>query len=259
MNTEGVVPRRDVLGGEPEDVRTAAVLAMEDLLDADGPGGKALSRVVRKHRPDIHVDGRVLRYFLKPYFVAGRLALEPRTIVGRTFLRILDSAVGLAFLRELSEFFLAFEGLFDSFRKTAVAMEALLRHEGTTFILVTTPSSSRVSEGALFAEALRARSLRASAVVANRVHPWAIPGAANVPSLEASPGGSVLPKDVLAELRALASREQTRADTEGRYLRQIATRSGLPAIAIPELETDVHDLRSLGAIATWLLPRTVAP
>ena len=248
---------------------THEVMAMEALMSVASdfdlivldtpPASSAIAFLDAPKRVLDFVDGRVLRYFLKPYFVAGRLAIEPKTIVGRTFLRILDSAVGLTFLRELSEFFLAFEGLFDSFRKTAVAMEALLRDEGTTFILVTTPSSSRVSEGALFAEALRTRSLRASAVVANRVHPWAILGALNVPSLEPSAGGSVLPEDVLAELLALASREQARADTEGRYLRQIATKSGLPAVAIPELETDVHDLRSLGTIATWLVPQSVAP
>jgi len=243
---------------------THEVMAMEalmgvasdfDLIVLDTPpASSAIAFLDAPKRVLDFVDGRVLRYFLKPYFVAGRLAFEPKTIVGRTFLRILDSAVGLAFLRELSEFFLAFEGLFDSFRKTAVAMEALLRDQGTTFILVTTPSSSRVSEGALFAQALRARSLRASAVIANRVHPWAIPGAATPPSLEDTKGGSLFAKGVLAELRDLAAREQTRADAEGRYLRQIATKSGLTAMAIPELETDVHDLRSLGQVAAWLYP-----
>ena len=248
---------------------THEVMAMEalmgvaadfDLIVLDTPpASSAIAFLDAPKRVLDFVDGRVLRYFLKPYFVAGRLAIEPRTIVGRTFLRILDSAVGLAFLREPSEFFLAFEGLFDSFRKTAVAMEGMLRDEGTTFILVTTPSSSRVSEGALFADALRERTLRACAVVANRVHPWAIPGASNVPSPAVASGDSVLPEDVFAELQALASRERVRADTEGRYLRQIAATSGLPAIAIPELQTDVHDLRSLGRVATWLVPRSVSP
>jgi anion-transporting ArsA/GET3 family ATPase len=247
---------------------THEVMAMEALLGVAAdfdlivldtpPASSAIAFLDAPTRVLDFVDGRVLRYFLKPYFVAGHLAIEPKTIVGRTFLRVLDSAVGLAFLRDLSEFFLAFEGLFDSFRETAVAMKTLLRDEGTTFILVTTPSSSRVSEGALFAEALRKRSLRACAVIANRVHPWAIPGSRRAPSAETPAGGSVLPEDVRTELRALFAREQTRADAEGRYLRQIATKSGLPAIAIPELETDVHDLRSLGKVAAWLSPENAS-
>ncbi len=239
---------------------THEVMAMEALLGVAGdfdllvldtpPASSALAFLDAPKRVLDFVDGRVLRYFLKPYFVAGRLAIQPKTIVGRTFLHLLDSVVGLQFLRELSEFFLAFEGLFDSFRKTANAMEARLRDEGTAFILVTTPQSSRVSEGAAFAEALRERSLRAAAIVANRVHPWAI----EPPELEGPMGKSLLAQDVLAELTALGEREQGRADRDARHLRQIATKSGLPAIAVPELDSDVHDLRSLRTVASWLCP-----
>lgn len=246
---------------------THEVMAMEalmgvaadfDLIVLDTPpASSALAFLDAPRRVLDFVDGRVLRYFLKPYFVAGRLAIEPRTVVGRTFLRILDSAIGLQFLRELSEFFLAFEGLFDSFRHTATAMEALLKDEGTSFILVTTPASSRVTEGALFAEALRVRSLRAAAIVANRVHPWAIKGALGIPA-STGEGPSLLSPEVRAELQALSAREQARAGSDSRHLRQMAAKSGLSAVAVPELETDVHDLRSLGAVASWLYPDPVA-
>jgi len=246
---------------------THEVMAMEALMEVAGdfdlivldtpPASSALAFLDAPKRVLDFVDGRVLRYFLKPYFVAGRLAIEPRTVVGRTFLRILDSAIGLQFLRDLSEFFLAFEGLFDSFRDTATAMEALLKDEGTSFILVTTPASSRVTEGALFADALRVRDLRAAAIVANRVHPWAIKGAPGVPG---SPGAgpSLLSPEVRAELQGLAGRERARAGSDARHLRQMAAKADLSAVAVPELETDVHDLRSLGAVASWLYPEPVA-
>ena len=245
---------------------THEVMAMEalmgvasdfDLIVLDTPpASSAIAFLDAPKRVLDFVDGRVLRYFLRPYFIAGRLAIEPKTLVGRTFLRILDSAVGLAFLRELSEFFLAFEGLFDSFRRTATAMDALLRAEGTTFILVTTPQTSRVSEGARFAEALLERSLGASAIVANRVHPWAIPRASSAPSLKDHAQATLLDPEVHEELREIARREQTRADSEARHLRQIAAKSRLQAILVPELETDVHDLRSLATIASWLCPES---
>lgn len=246
---------------------THEVMAMEALMEVAGdfdlivldtpPASSALAFLDAPKRVLDFVDGRVLRYFLKPYFVAGRLAIEPRTVVGRTFLRILDSAIGLQFLRELSEFFLAFEGLFDSFRQTATAMEALLKDEGTSFLLVTTPASSRVAEGALFADALRDRSLRAAAIVANRVHPLAVPGALGVPPSPGE-GRGLLSPEVRAELQALLAREQTRAGLDNRHLRQMASKSGLSAVAVPELETDVHDLRSLSAVASWLYPEPVA-
>lgn len=220
-----------------------------DLIVLDTPpASSAIAFLNAPKRVLDFVDGRVLRYFLKPYFVAGRLAVEPKTIIGRTFLRILDSAVGLRFLRDLSEFFLAFEGLFDSFRQTATAMDALLRSEGASFVLVTTPSSSRVDEGVAFERALRERSLHAAAIVANRVHPWAMAA----PALSLTERKSLLPKGVREELLALAAREQARADADARHLRQLAARSGLPAVSVPELDADVHDLRSLGVVAAWL-------
>lgn len=239
---------------------THEVMAMEALMGVSDdfdlivldtpPASSALAFLDAPKRVLDFVDGRVLRYFLKPYFVAGRLAVEPRTIVGRTFLRILDSAVGLQFLRELSEFFLAFEGLFDSFRDTATAMEARLRADDTSFVLVATPSTSRVDEAVAFAEALRARSLRPAAILANRVHPWAL----EAPVLDGRESESALAPDVRDELMKLARREQKRAAAEARHLKHIASRSGLAMLPVPELETDVHDLRSLGVVASYLSP-----
>lgn len=248
---------------------THEVMAMEALLSvADDfdlvvldtpPASSALAFLDAPKRVLDFVDSRVLRYFLKPYFVAGRLAIEPRTIVGRTLLRILDSAVGLQFLRDLSEFFLAFEGLFESFRNTATVMEGLLKHAETTFLLVTTPASTRVSEGAAFASALRERSLRAAAIVANRVHPWALREDLRGFRLEGAGAASLLAPAVRAELLALAERERSRAEGDARQLRQIAAKSGLAAVPVPELESEVHDLRSLAAVASWLYPLEAAP
>jgi anion-transporting ArsA/GET3 family ATPase len=242
------------LAGTHEVMAMEALMAIAsdfDLIVLDTPpASSALAFLDAPRRVLDFVDGRVLRYFLKPYFVAGRLAVEPRTIVGRTFLRILDSSVGLQFLRELSEFFLAFEGLFDSFRQTANAMEVRLKAPGTTFVLVTTPSASRVEEGVAFAEALRARSLHAAAIIMNRVHPWAI----EEPVMSGSSAKSVFPPDLLAELTVLADRERTRAQGDSRRLKQMVSKSRLAGIAIPELPQDVHDLGSLRTVASWLYP-----
>lgn len=234
---------------------THEVMAMEALMGVAGdfdlvvldtpPASSALAFLDAPHRVLQFLDGRVLRYFLKPYFVAGKLAMTPRTIVGRTLLRILDSAVGLQFLRDLSEFFLAFEGLFDSFRTTASAMEIRLREKGTSFVLVATPQSSRVQEAVAFAEALRERGLRPAALIANRVHPWAI----EPPVIPDGPLGSHESRAVGEELLRLAGRELKRARAETRHLRHVSTRSGLPLVTVAELDTDVHDLRTLGRVS----------
>ena len=240
------------LAGTHEVMAMEALMGVADEFDLivldTPPASSAIAFLDAPTRVLDFIDGRVLRYFLKPYFVAGRLAIEPRTMVGRTFLRILDAAVGLQFLRDLSEFFLAFEGLFDSFRRTATGMETLLRDPQTFFVLVTTPAVSRLDEGVAFARALRDRSFRAAAIIANRVHPWAI----HPPALQSSRATAKFPPRVADELMALARRDQVRARRDARHLKQSTRRSGLPAIAIPELNSDVHDLRSLAEVAGWL-------
>jgi anion-transporting ArsA/GET3 family ATPase len=247
---------------------THEVMAMEALMEVKDdfdlivldtpPASSALAFLDAPKRVLDFVDGRILRYFLKPYFVAGRLAVEPKTLLGRTFLRVLDSAVGLQFLKDLSEFFLAFEGLFDSFRETAHAMGTLLRAPGTTFLLVTTPASSRVSEGAAFAAALRERGLKAAAIVANRVHPWALEGGLYARALKTDRSASRLDPEVVLELRALFAREEARAESDSAQLARVAERSGLPAVLVPDLDTEVHDLRSLSAVASYRRPGEAA-
>ena len=59
------------------------------------------------------LDTSVLRWFLKPYFVAGRLTLKVATRTGALSLKLADRVLGLQFLQDLSEFFLAFEGMYD--------------------------------------------------------------------------------------------------------------------------------------------------
>ena len=242
-------------------VGTHDVMAMEALIsvaeDFDRivldtpPSSSALAFIDAPGRVLDFVDGRVLKYFLRPYFVAGRLAIEPRTVLGRTLFSALDSAVGLAFLRDLSEFFLAFEGLFDSFGRTATRMQALLRDPGTAFLLVTTPLESRVDESVAFAEALIERQLRPAAIIANRVHPWALQGAFREPTV-ARRGASVFQAEVRRELVRLTGMERARADTDRLHLARVGRASGLPVILVPELDRDVYDLKALHEVARHL-------
>lgn len=239
---------------------THEVMAMEALLGVAGdfelivldtpPASSALAFIDAPKRVLEFLDGRVLRYLLKPYFVAGRLALQPKTIVGKTLLAALDRTVGLDFLRDLSEFFLAFEGLFGSFRETATAMETKLRGPGTTFALVTTAASARLIEGEAFGAALEERGLRAGFMVVNRVHPWSLA----MPDPTPPRAKSRLAPSVLAELRKIEAAERKHALADASRLAALSKSSRLDICVVPELEPDVHDLRSLGEVASWLHP-----
>ena len=63
---------------------------------------------------------------------------DPRVV---NTLRLVDKYLGLQFLQDLSEFFLAFEGLYDGFKERAGRVHALLRDPRSGFVLVASPSS----------------------------------------------------------------------------------------------------------------------
>jgi anion-transporting ArsA/GET3 family ATPase len=96
------------------------------------------------------LDSSVLRYFLRPYFVAGRLTLKVATQTGALALKLADRFMGLQFLQDLSEFFLAFESMYDGFKERAERVFALLRHEASGFVLVAGPSGAVLDEALYF-------------------------------------------------------------------------------------------------------------
>ena len=119
------------------------------------------------------LESGALRIALKPWFdQAGHLKGTSRLgFVGRGFERFLDDMVGLGLLRDMAEFFQAFEPLFEGFRQRARQVEELLRSERTLFLLVAGPGDERIPDTLFFARRLRDAGYRLGPVVVNRVHP----------------------------------------------------------------------------------------
>src|SRR5205814_2096747 len=117
------------------------------------------------------LDTGILRWFLKPYFVAGRLTLKVATRTGALALKIADSVLGLQFLQDLSEFFLAFEGMYAGFKERAGRVRALLRSQHSGFVLVASPAPHTLEEALFFHQRLDENGMPFVAFVINRVHP----------------------------------------------------------------------------------------
>jgi anion-transporting ArsA/GET3 family ATPase len=102
----------------------------------------------------------------------GRLRMAPGFALFRDRAeRLLDEAVGLEFLRELTEFVNVFSPLYEGFRARAAAVEGLLRSANTRFVLVVGPRSDRISEAAFFVRRLLQAGLTVEGVVVNRLRP----------------------------------------------------------------------------------------
>jgi anion-transporting ArsA/GET3 family ATPase len=195
------------------------------------------------------LDASVLRFFLKPYVAAGRLTLEVASRTGRALIDIIDKAVGLQFVRDLSEFFLAFEGMYDGFKERAARVHDLLRNPDSGFVLVASPSPLTLEEAVYFHGRLEEKQMPFVSVIVNRVH--AEPAGQ---SRRHTPAPTLAP-DFTRRLIAIHDDLKALAATERRAMRRLEVDIGRVPLQIPELDSDVHDLNGLAAVAAMLTPQ----
>jgi anion-transporting ArsA/GET3 family ATPase len=195
------------------------------------------------------LDTSVLRWFLRPYFVAGRLTLKVATRTGAAALRLADRFLGLQFLQDLSEFFLAFESMYDGFKQRAARVHSLLREPSAGFVMVAGPSPLALEEALYFHRRLTEKGMPFVAFVVNRVHVD--------PARDARPRrrGRAEVRPELAERLAETLREQqVLARVERRAVARLEVDTRERPRLVPELELDIHDLRGLAEFGELLLP-----
>jgi anion-transporting ArsA/GET3 family ATPase len=204
-----------------------------DFLDAPG----RLSRFV---------DSRSLQFFR----ASGKAGLG---FVGRgagALLSVLERATGVDLLRDLAEFFNAFGGMADGFRDRARRVEALLREDRTTFLLVTSPRAAAIADAAHFHDKLASTGMPFGGLIVNRVRE----------PVAATPDDAL--EGELTELLDAGLARKVLHDVEDRNrlaerdrLNVAQMRKGIGSdllIAVPELSGDVHDLGGLAAVASRL-------
>ncbi|PYQ13921.1 MAG: gliding motility protein [Acidobacteria bacterium] len=194
------------------------------------------------------LDTSVLRWFLKPYFVAGRLTLKVATRTGAFALDLADRVLGLQFLQDLSEFFLAFEGMYAGFKQRAEKVHALLRGEDSGFVLVAGPARTTLDEALYFYRRLREKDMPFVGLVVNRVHPDPLAEAGPVPR-----GAAGVDAALARALLRLMEDQARVARRERRGIARLEDEVSEPLVLVPELEADVHDLRGLKEVGELLL------
>jgi anion-transporting ArsA/GET3 family ATPase len=232
-------------------------MAMEKLLDlaADPrfdlvvldtpPTRHALDFLEAPDRMMGFLDAGVLRWFLKPYFVAGRLTLKVATRTGAFFLKLADRVLGLQFLQDLSEFFLAFEGMYAGFKERAAQVNAVLRADDSGFILVAGPSALTLDEALYFHRRLVERDMPFVGFIVNRLHPAAA-GMARGPAPDID--------DDLGDRLVEVFKDYSRlSKAEMKNVARLEEETGAAPVLVPELEGDVHDLDGLHEVGDLLL------
>ena len=218
-----------------------------DLVVLDTPPTRhALDFLEAPDRLVSFLDTSILRFFLRPYFVAGRLTIKVATRTGAMAFRLVDRFLGLQFLQDLSEFFLAFEGMYDGFKERAARVFALLRDASSGFILVAGPTPQALEEALYFHRRLGEKEMPFVAQIVNRVHPDPAEGQpARRPGRAAGGRDEAVDADLAERLAEVFRDQQTLARVERKRVARLEVDTSVRPIVVPEFEQDVHDLRGL--------------
>jgi anion-transporting ArsA/GET3 family ATPase len=186
------------------------------------------------------LDTSVLRWFLRPYFVAGRLTVRVATRTGAVAMRLADRFLGLQFLQDLSEFFLAFESMYDGFKERATKVHALLREPTSGFVMVAGPQPLALEEALYFHRRLAEKGMPFVGFVVNRVHtdPAREVRSRSRERADVAPG-------LAARLAETLREQQVLARVERRAVARLEVDTRERPVLVPELEHDIHDLRGL--------------
>ena len=236
-------------------------MAMERLLELQGtsrweliildtpPTRHALDFLEAPDRMLSFLDTSVLRFLLKPYFVAGRLSFKVASRTGALALKVVDRALGLEFLRDLSEFFLGFEGMYDGFKERAARVHELLRDRRSAFVVVASPEPHAAAEARYLHERLEEQHMPFCSLIVNRMH--LEPPHPKRRHADVSPDD--LDDELAEKLLAIHRDLSTLMKREERTLDNLERATGAKAIRVPEFDVDVHDLEGLAAVGEILL------
>ena len=202
------------------------------------------------------LDNRAIRMLVMP----SRAYLRAVVFAAQAPLKVVTKIVGGDTVLDTMAFLRAFEGMEAGIRDRAKRVGELFAEPSTAFVLVVAPREDAVDEGRFFASRLGQSDIAVQALIVNRLHPRFEAHSPETPS--AASGGRSGPVQngrsaraftILngnwAELRAIAEREEISVTA---LAAQVAP---APVARVPLLESDVHDLDAVQAVADHLFGR----
>ena len=200
------------------------------------------------------LEGRFLRMLLWPYLKAGKTYLKAVNFGAKAFLKVATKITGSELLADVANFFMAFEGMYDTFKDRAKRVHELLAARRSGFVVVSAPQEASLREARYFVQRLGAEKMPLGGVVMNRTHIVpATPGLEDPRGLaeraRAVGDGRVLAPalDLYASWREISLREEDAVKAALGDLTEV------PVWRVPDMADDVHDVPSLRRVAEELL------
>jgi len=264
----------DALAGSAEYSAMEKVFELSERRDFDlivvdtPPSQHALDFLEAPRRLVEFLDSRLVQVLLHPAFAAGRFGVRIFQRGSERVLRLVERVSGVAFLEDISEFLLAFEGMSEGFRERAREVQARLVGPDAAFVLAAAPAAQSTRHALSMLERLTTAGVPLAGVVVNRMHMWPNSGSTpdRVPNADraseaqraltaafASSEGPAFPADAAARAALTAAdgyAALVRSDAESTAeLTARVARMGGFVRCVPELSGDVHDLEGLARVA----------
>jgi len=222
------------------------------------PTGHALDFLEAPRKLEDFLDRSMIGWFIKPYASFGWSAWKTASRSAQFIFERIERATGVETLRQISEFFVAMEAMFDGIAERSRRVREVLMSARTAFVLVTGPDEQVLGQSEMLTEKVAFLGMPLRGVVVNRLHP--LPAGADEPI--ARPVLEQRLARILARSGAveagtvewlaanhLAAQELANAETERRQVFEAGLPDGILVRPVPEFDADVHDLPTLARFA----------
>ena len=252
------------LAGTQEYMAMEKLIAVKDdprydliLLDTP-PTANALDFLDAPERMMDALDSATMRWFVESFQSTGKLSLNILARSAAMVLKTMGKVTGGGFLEDMAELISQLNDLFGGFKQRAALVQKTLRGDDVTFVLVTSPAPMSIREVLYFSERLEKAHMPRGAFVVNRFrlpppNATAPVAVADVKSAIAE-HGLALDDDAPERLLKAHADAVKLAALDAFYVKTLDTGNAgaVPVVRIPELASDVHDLRLLSALARML-------
>src|SRR5580704_2468251 len=205
------------------------------------------------------LDSATMRWFLQAFQSTGKISLNLLARSAAIVLRGLGRITGRGFLAAMAEFITELNDLFGGFKQRAQMVESSLRSPEVSFVLVTSPAPVSLEEAIFFSERLARASMPRGAFVVNRFR--LPPLWTDAPPHDSDASAAIAAHGLHLEEGAPERVVRAHGDAVRLAMRDAANVQSLrerasheiPIVRVPELASDVHDLKNLRDIAELLM------
>ncbi|HTB72920.1 MAG TPA: ArsA-related P-loop ATPase [Polyangiaceae bacterium] len=205
------------------------------------------------------VDSPTMRWFVQAFESTGKVGFNLLARSAAVVLRGLGRITGGGFLAAMAEFITELNDLFGGFKQRAQMVENSLRSPEVSFVVVASPAPVSLEEAVFFSERLGRANMPRGAFVVNRFRLpplWTDrPPSAGDAAKAIAAHGLHLEEDAPERVVRAHADAVRLAKRDAANVRSLGERASdeVPIVRVPELASDVHDLKNLRDIAEMLM------